>query len=162
MRANRRRDTGPERAVRSLLHARGLRYRVDLPIRVGALRPVRPDLVFTRARVCCFIDGCWWHGCPEHGRRRTSANDEYWSAKIARNVERDAEHRSVLEAAGWTVLRFWEHEDPADVADRIADAVAARPPHSRPAAPELQLASRERRALGATTAGSSGRATRQS
>jgi DNA mismatch endonuclease (patch repair protein) len=99
---------------------------VDLAIRVGTLRPVRPDVVFTRARICCFIDGCWWHGCPVHGRRRTTANDEYWSAKIARNVERDAEQRSLLEDAGWTVLRFWEHEDPANVADAIAHAVAAQ------------------------------------
>jgi DNA mismatch endonuclease (patch repair protein) len=125
MRANRRRDTGPERAVRSLLHARGMRFRVDLPIRVGVFRPVRPDVVFTRARVCCFIDGCWWHGCPEHGRRRTSTNDDYWSAKIGRNLERDVEQRSALESAGWTVLRFWEHEDPAHVADAICVAVAA-------------------------------------
>lgn len=131
MRANRRRDTGPELAVRSILHARGLRYRVDLPVRVDPRRPVRPDVVFIRARVCCFIDGCWWHGCPKHGRRRTSANDHYWSAKIARNVERDAEQRTVLEAAGWTVLRFWEHEDPVNVADTIADVVAARTPRDR-------------------------------
>lgn len=123
MRANRRRDTGPERAVRSLLHARGLRYRVDLPIRVDARRPVRPDLVFTRLGICCFIDGCWWHGCPEHGRRRTSSNDEYWSAKIARNIERDTEQQTALEAVGWTVLRFWEHEEPAAVADLICEVV---------------------------------------
>lgn len=161
MRANRRRDTGPERAVRSLLHARGLRYRVDLPIRMGALRPVRPDLVFTRARVCCFIDGCWWHGCPEHGRRRTSANDEYWSAKISRNVERDAEQRSALERSGWIVLHFWEHEDPAKVADTIAGAVAAQSPRNGGSASYHQAVSRDRRTLGATTGGSSGRATRQ-
>jgi DNA mismatch endonuclease, patch repair protein len=123
MRANRRRDTGPERAVRVLLHARGLRYRVDLPIRIAGQRPVRPDVVFTRVRICCFIDGCWWHGCPEHGRRATSSNHGYWSAKIARNVERDAEQQSALEGAGWTVLRFWEHENPERVAAVVAEAV---------------------------------------
>jgi DNA mismatch endonuclease (patch repair protein) len=109
--------------VRSLLHARGLRYRVDLPVSVGEMRPVRPDLVFTNARICCFIDGCWWHGCPKHGRRRTSSNDEYWSAKIARNMERDSEQQSALESAGWIVLRFWEHDDPECVAETIASAV---------------------------------------
>lgn len=126
MRANRRRDTGPERAVRSLLHARGLRYRVDLPIRVGDMRPVRPDLVFTKPQICCFIDGCWWHGCPEHGRRRTSSNDDYWRAKIARNIERDAEQEAALTAAGWIVLRFWEHQDPEHVATTIGSALRRR------------------------------------
>jgi DNA mismatch endonuclease (patch repair protein) len=123
MRANRRRDTGPERAVRVLLHARGLRYRVDLPINVGGIRPVRPDVAFTRLRICCFIDGCWWHGCPQHGRRRTNTNDAYWTAKIGRNIERDAEQRAALEQSGWTVLRYWEHEQPERVAKAIADAV---------------------------------------
>jgi DNA mismatch endonuclease, patch repair protein len=122
MRANRRRDTGPERAVRTRLHALGMRYRVDLPIRTAG-RPVRPDIVFTKQRICCFIDGCWWHGCPEHGRRRTSSNGEYWNAKIARNMERDTEQQRALERAGWTVIRSWEHEDPDHVTAVIAAAV---------------------------------------
>lgn len=131
MRANRRRDTKPELAIRSLLHARGFRYRVDLAIKLESRRPVRPDIVFTRARVCCFIDGCFWHGCEHHGRRTPGANAEYWSAKIARNAERDAEQQHALEASGWTVLRFWEHEDPVHVADTISEAVR------RPAPPPV-------------------------
>lgn len=123
MRANRRRDTGPERAIRRLLHARGMRYRVDLGVRVSGHRLMRPDIVFTRPRICCFIDGCWWHGCAEHGRRATASNAEYWSAKIARNIERDGQQTAALQAAGWTVLRFWEHDDPAVAADSIATAV---------------------------------------
>lgn len=125
MRANRRRDTGPERAIRSLLHARGLRYRVDFGVRVEGHRLMRPDIVFTGSRICCFIDGCWWHGCAVHGRRDTASNAEYWSAKIARNIERDGEQKATLEQAGWTVLRFWEHEDPGDVAATIAATVAS-------------------------------------
>lgn len=133
MRANRRRDTGPERAVRVLLHARGLRYRVDLPIKLDGNRPIRPDVVFTKLRICCFIDGCWWHGCPQHGRRPTKTNRAYWNAKITRNVERDAEQQSALEAAGWTVLRFWEHDDPELVVATVADAIRrarAATPHT--------------------------------
>jgi DNA mismatch endonuclease (patch repair protein) len=102
-----------------------MRYRVDLPISAAGIRPVRPDIVFTKQRICCFIDGCWWHGCPEHGRRRTSSNGEYWNAKIARNMERDAEQQDALERAGWTVVRFWEHEDPDHVTAVIAAAVEA-------------------------------------
>jgi DNA mismatch endonuclease (patch repair protein) len=101
MAAIRRRDTGPERAVRSLLHARGLRYRVDLPIRLAGHRPIRPDIVFTRQRVAVFIDGCFWHGCPEHGQRPGIRNGAYWSPKIAGNAERDQRHTAALEAAGW-------------------------------------------------------------
>lgn len=114
--------------MRSLLHARGLRYRVDLPVKPDGARAIRPDIVFPRARVCCFIDGCFWHGCEEHGRRAPGRNHEYWNAKIARNAERDAEQQVVLTRAGWTVLRFWEHEDAQEVADIIATAVRARYP----------------------------------
>jgi DNA mismatch endonuclease (patch repair protein) len=122
MRANRRRDTEPERRVRRRLHAGGLRFRVDLPIPVGDGRPVRPDIVFTRARLAVFVDGCFWHGCPEHGRRPEVKNRHYWGPKIARNVERDHEHKRALADAGWTVLRFWEHESPEAVALEIQRA----------------------------------------
>ena len=126
MRANRRRDTIPEIAVRSLLHAEGLRFRVDHPIRVQSRRPIRPDIVFTRARVAVQIMGCWWHGCPEHGRRTTNSNAHYWGLKIARNVERDAEQDAALSDAGWTVMRFWEHDPPEQVAAAVATVVVAR------------------------------------
>ena len=123
MRANRRRDTRPELAVRQRLHALGLRYRV-------ASRPLpdrrwTADVVFTRARVAVFIDGCYWHGCPEHfSPPRTNAS--YWGPKIARNKARDAQVDAALDAAGWIVVRAWEHEPASDVADRVASVVSAR------------------------------------
>lgn len=112
MRANRRADTGPERRLRTLLHAQGLRFRVDFSVRVQGRRPIRPDIVFTRVCLAVFVDGCFWHGCPDHGSR-PRINEHYWGPKIARNRERDSEQTEGLTAAGWLVLRFWEHEDPA-------------------------------------------------
>lgn len=90
MRAIRRRDTQPELRLRSLLHAVGLRFRVDLPIRVdGYPRPIRPDIVFTRLRVAVFWDGCYWHGCADpacgNGPRPDIRNGHYWLPKIAAN-----------------------------------------------------------------------------
>lgn len=121
MRANRRTDTSPERALRSELHRRGLRYRVDLPLRVGDKR-TRPDVVFTRARVAVFVDGCFWHGCPEHGTM-PRANRAFWSKKLADNARRDRAQTDALERAGWRVVRVWEHEPPADAADRVSVAL---------------------------------------
>ena len=121
MSANRRRDTGPERAVRSLLHALGLRYRVDLPVVVDGVR-VRPDVAFTRRKVAVFIDGCFWHACPQHGTS-PATNTRYWGPKLRANVERDERHTNLLEASGWTVLRFWEHEPPEAVAQAVNLAV---------------------------------------
>lgn len=135
MRANRRRDTEPELAVRRLLHSQGLRYRVDFPIRPDQGRLVRPDIAFTKARVAVFIDGCFWHGCPEHGRRTGGVNGSYWGPKIARNRERDAEQASRLSAGGWMVMRFWEHEAAPEVAGRIAGAVAERTANLRMPSP---------------------------
>ena len=100
MQANRRRDTGPELRVRSLLHGAGLRYRVDIAP-LHALRN-RADIVFTRAQVAVFIDGCYWHGCPEH-YNRPRINADYWAPKIAGNRARDARVDSALRAAGWKV-----------------------------------------------------------
>ena len=120
MRGNRGRDTRPELAVRRLLHAWGLRYRVNYRPLPGVRRTV--DLAFTRRRVAVRIDGCWWHGCPEHHRPARS-NAEYWTAKVAANVARDADTDARLRDAGWTVLRFWEHEDPGLVAERVAAAL---------------------------------------
>lgn len=113
----RRSGTKPEVAVRSALHAAGLRYRVDLPVRLPELT-VRPDIVFTRARVAVFIDGCFWHSCPEHGNQ-PRANTGYWLPKLQRNVERDRTVDDALTRAGWRVLRYWEHESPLEVADHI-------------------------------------------
>lgn len=124
MRANRRRDTKPELKVRRRVHAAGLRYRVDYAPLLGHRRHCA-DLVFTRAKVAVFVDGCYWHGCPEHHRQPTS-NSDYWSAKVSGNRDRDTRVNALLTDAGWTVLRFWEHEAPADVAARIVEVVRAR------------------------------------
>lgn len=123
MRANRRRDTKPEMAVRRAVHAAGLRYRVDVRPLVQLNR--RADLVFSRARVAVFVDGCYWHGCPEHGTVAKS-NASYWSTKIARNRERDRDTDLQLGAAGWHVVRIWEHQDPVCAADNIAKVVRTR------------------------------------
>ena len=124
MRNTRRRDTAFEMAVRRAVHARGLRFRVDRTI--PAAGRARPDLQFPRARVAVFLDGCFWHSCPEHGTM-PKRNADWWKAKIRANVERDRRHDREIEAAGWTVLRYWEHEDPRLVADRIEAAVRHAP-----------------------------------
>ncbi|NHA00602.1 very short patch repair endonuclease [Nocardioides sp. W3-2-3] len=109
MEGNRGRDTTAELAVRRLVHARGLRYRINYRPEPTLRRT--GDLVFTKARVVVFIDGCYWHGCPEHFVMPVR-NREFWESKIRRNQERDAETTSALRQCGWTVLRFWEHESP--------------------------------------------------
>ena len=124
MRGNRRRDTRPELVLRAALHRLGLRYRVDLKIGHGRSAP-RPDVAFTRARVAVFLDGCFWHGCPEHGVQPRT-NPHYWSAKVARNQERDQQNQLTLEQGGWLVVRIWEHEDVAQAAQRIQRLVRAR------------------------------------
>jgi DNA mismatch endonuclease (patch repair protein) len=124
MQSNRRRDTKPELAVRSLLHAAGLRYQCDLRLKVGE-RGVRPDIVFTRRKVAVFIDGCFWHSCPQHGGA-PKKNVDYWDQKLARNRERDAENTAVLQSAGWLVIRAWEHTPPEEVAVEVAAAVTTR------------------------------------
>jgi DNA mismatch endonuclease (patch repair protein) len=123
MRANRRRDTGPEMAVRRLIHSRGLRYRCDFRFNVGDTS-VRPDLVFTKRRIAVFIDGCFWHACHIHGGR-PQMNANYWTPKLQGNIERDLRQTAALREHGWFVIRAWEHEHPADVADRIERAVRA-------------------------------------
>ncbi|MEL7584142.1 DNA mismatch endonuclease vsr [Mycobacteroides abscessus subsp. abscessus] len=123
MRANRRRDTGPEMRIRRALHQKGLRYFVDrAPIR-GLRR--RADLVFSKARIAVFIDGCFWHGCPLHFVE-PKTNVDYWKAKIDRNVIRDRETDSRLNAEGWLVIRIWEHERTAAAVDRIIAAWSRR------------------------------------
>ncbi|MEO3839136.1 very short patch repair endonuclease [Nonomuraea sp. B10E8] len=125
MRANRNRDTGPELRLRTAVHALGLRYRVSrrpLP----ELRRTA-DLVFTKAKVAVFVDGCYWHGCPEPAHFRPSQrNSEFWRDKIATNQERDQETGRLLREAGWVVIRVWEHENMAVAAARIADIVRGR------------------------------------
>lgn len=123
MQGNRKVDTRPEQRLRSLLHRAGLRYRVNATPE-PALR-CRADVVFSRARIAVFVDGCFWHGCPEHGvRPRTHSH--YWDAKLARNVARDRRNDTALEAAGWTVVHVWEHEPPAEAAERVSRLVSEK------------------------------------
>jgi DNA mismatch endonuclease, patch repair protein len=124
MRGNRRKGTRPERLVASALHRAGYRFRRDLPISAGETT-VRPDLVFTRRRVAVFIDGCFWHCCPEHSRIPRS-NVGYWKPKLQSNVARDERANRALRAAGWAVVRVWEHEEPAVAVARVVDALRAR------------------------------------
>jgi DNA mismatch endonuclease (patch repair protein) len=119
--AQRRRDTAPELAIRRELHRRGLRYRVDVSPDGGRLRA---DVVFSRARVAVFVDGCFWHCCPIHGTAPRH-NNEWWRAKFARTVARDRELDARLAAAGWTPLRIWEHVPPADAAATVEAVVRA-------------------------------------
>ena len=127
------RDTAPEMRLRRTLHALGLRYRVH----VRPLPELRrtADIVFTRAKVAVFVDGCFWHSCPEHGTA-PSANEAWWAAKLTKNVERDADTDRRLATAGWSVVRVWEHEDAAAASSRVADAVRNRRP--QPAKPALR------------------------
>jgi len=117
------RDTQPELALRRLLYSAGLRYRVDRAPLPGLRR--RADVVFGPARVAVFVDGCFWHGCPQHGTRPRS-NEQWWHDKLERNRWRDRDTDDRLLAAGWQVLRVWEHEDPAAAAQRVQAAVRAR------------------------------------
>lgn len=115
-----RRDTGPELEIRRELHARGLRYRVDVSP-VPSLRG-RTDILFRPARVAVYVDGCFWHSCPDHGVL-PKGNRDWWREKLAATVRRDRAIDSTLAELGWRVVRVWEHEDPAVAADRIEAAV---------------------------------------
>ncbi|MFD0486709.1 very short patch repair endonuclease [Saccharopolyspora erythraea] len=123
MQANKGRDTKPELALRRAVHALGLRYRVStrpLP----AIRRTA-DLTFSRAKVAVFLDGCFWHGCPEH-HTQSATNAEFWAEKVRRNRERDREIDRLLAEAGWSVIRIWEHEDPQVGAALVAQEVRSR------------------------------------
>lgn len=134
MQAIRSRDTTPERLIRRLVHAQGLRYRV-------ATRPLSDlrrtaDMVFRPAKVAVFIDGCYWHGCPEH-YVPPKTNPGYWSDKVARNMARDRDTDERLRTAGWLVLRFWEHESAEHCSESICRAVASRRPASPGGGPDI-------------------------
>jgi DNA mismatch endonuclease, patch repair protein len=126
MRANRKIGTRPEALLRSALHHRGLRFRKALLIDVGVLK-VRPDVVFTKAHVAAFMDGCFWHSCPEHGTS-PNTNSSYWLPKLRRNVERDVLVNEALVGAGWTVIRVWEHDVRRDIDNIVARIAAALTP----------------------------------
>ncbi|WP_240468239.1 very short patch repair endonuclease [Streptomyces dangxiongensis] len=137
MQAIRSRDTQPEKLIRRLVHAQGLRYRV-------AARPLpdlrrTADMVFRRVKVAVFIDGCYWHGCPEH-YVPPKTNSDYWSEKVMRNIRRDRDTDQRLKEAGWLVLRFWEHEPSETCAQQIAETVAERRSKPRDLKPETPSA----------------------
>lgn len=125
MQAQRERDTRPELLLRRELHRRGMRYRVDQAIVPGTKRR-RVDIVFSRAKVAVFVDGCFWHGCADHGVRRHDINSWYWPGKIAGNKERDADTDRRLQECGWLVIRCWEHDDSIATADVVEAVVYAR------------------------------------
>ncbi|MEU3452870.1 very short patch repair endonuclease [Micromonospora sp. NPDC006766] len=135
MRANKARDTGPERRLRSLLHKAGMRYRVSARPLPSLRRTA--DVVFFTARVAVFVDGCYWHGCPEH-YRPARANDQFWRQKIEGNRSRDRETDQLLADAGWIVIRIWEHEDLTKAAERVQGAVHRSLAGSRPSIPALR------------------------
>ncbi|WP_285482834.1 very short patch repair endonuclease [Amycolatopsis sp. NBRC 101858] len=122
MRANRRADTKPEVALRSALHRLGYRYRKDFRLDLPDGVRVRPDVVFTAKKVAVFVDGCFWHVCPQHGRQPTS-NEWYWTPKLRRNVERDEVANEALVQAGWRVVRIWEHLPLDDAVAAVAAAI---------------------------------------
>ncbi|WP_371529000.1 very short patch repair endonuclease [Streptomyces sp. NBC_01283] len=128
MQAIKSRDTKPERLIRKLVHAQGLRYRVAAKPLPDLRRTA--DMVFRPTRVAVFIDGCYWHGCPEH-YVPPKTNSGYWSHKVARNMARDRDTDQRLTEAGWLVLRFWEHEPADDCAAQIATEVDKRRNRSR-------------------------------
>lgn len=125
MSRQRRAHTAPELALRRELHRRGLRYFVDrAPIR-GQRR--RADVVFPRRRIAVYVDGCFWHRCPDHATDPKN-NAAWWAEKLAGNVARDRATDTALREAGWQVVRIWEHEDPVRAADRVQAALGADPP----------------------------------
>jgi DNA mismatch endonuclease, patch repair protein len=127
MQGNARRETSPERGLRSALHRRGLRFRKNYsPVR--GMR-CRVDVVFTGARLAVFVDGCFWHSCPDH-RTSPRTNADWWRVKLAANIERDRRNTAALIDAGWTVLRLWEHEPVEGMVDRVV-GVLRRPSSER-------------------------------
>ncbi|WP_269745506.1 very short patch repair endonuclease [Nesterenkonia jeotgali] len=130
MRANKGRDTKPELLVRRALHARGWRFRVNYrPLAADRRRSV--DIAFTRRRVVVLIDGCYWHGCPQHFIMPRK-NQDYWSKKISGNRARDVKTSRLLADEGWTVLRYWEHESVEDVLLDIERALGRKETKNQP------------------------------
>jgi DNA mismatch endonuclease (patch repair protein) len=129
MQRNRGKNTLPELAVRKILHARGFRYRVNARPERDVRRTA--DLLFTRVKVAVFIDGCYWHGCPDH-YTSPATNESFWADKLKINQHRDLETNRLLADRGWKVLRFWEHEPPSDVAKVIEAVVCDRRRHLEP------------------------------
>src|SRR5437763_15673076 len=131
MKSQRQRDTAAEKLVRSLLHRSGFRFRVQYPL--PNLRR-RADVAFPRLRVAVFIDGCFWHGCPEHGTW-PKENASWWREKLERNQRRDRETNDRLRDAGWLVLRFWDHDDPETASSVVVQVLSERTASRRARSP---------------------------
>ncbi|MFC9874349.1 very short patch repair endonuclease [Nocardia salmonicida] len=125
MSKQRRANTAPELALRRELHRAGLRYFVDRPPIKGQRR--RADVVFPRLRIAVYVDGCFWHRCPAHATDPKN-NAQWWADKLAGNVARDRATDAALTAAGWRVVRVWEHEDAHTAAERITALVERSKP----------------------------------
>lgn len=123
MSAQKRTGTRPEMELRRLLHKAGFRYRVDYP--VPGMPRRRIDIAFPRQKLAVLVDGCFWHGCPEHSVP-AKHNGAWWAQKLQSNRRRDDETTEVLRADGWEVLRVWEHEAPEDVVSEVQALVQAR------------------------------------
>ena len=119
----RQKGTQAELGLRKILHARGLRYRLHVTLLTKPRRVA--DIVFSRNRIAVFVDGCFWHGCPEHASWPKS-NADFWHEKIETNRARDADTNQRLKALGWNVIRVWAHESVEDAATRIAQIIRAR------------------------------------
>src|SRR5690242_7337722 len=126
MKGNTGKDTKPEIALRSALHRRGLRFRKNLLIRTPSGVKVRPDVVFPRARVAVFVDGCFWHSCPQHATT-PRRNGEFWQTKLQANVRRDRLVDQALIGDGWNLLRVWEHEEPESAATTVEALLGEHP-----------------------------------
>jgi DNA mismatch endonuclease, patch repair protein len=115
-----RRDTGPELGLRRLLHAAGLRYRVQYPVPGMGRRTI--DIAFPGRRVAIFVDGCFWHGCADHSHIPAS-NSEWWQEKFRRNSARDEETDNHLLNSGWHVVRLWEHQTAPEMLSQVRDVL---------------------------------------
>ena len=128
----RQKGTDAELSLRKALYARGLHYRLHVPLLTKPRRVA--DIIFSSARVAIFVDGCFWHGCPEHATW-PKQNAEFWREKIEANQRRDADTNDRLRSLGWTVLRFWSHEPPTEAARTVARAIASADSKHRAASP---------------------------
>ena len=118
----RQKGTDVEIALRRVLFQRGLRYRVNFEVLKKPRRVA--DIAFPGLHVAVFVDGCFWHGCPEHGTW-PKQNAEFWRHKIEANRLRDGDTNARLHDIGWSVLRFWGHESPIKAAQKVARLVDA-------------------------------------
>lgn len=132
----RRTGTAPELALRSAMHARGLRFRVQVAVPTAPRRTI--DIALTRAKVAIFVDGCFWHGCPQH-LHLPAHNREWWRWKLHSVQTRDADTDARLRDSGWLVVRVWEHEDPGATSTRLETIWRARVTNARAWAAEAAM-----------------------